>query len=151
MDIEEIIEKYLQKKDSLISLLQDIQRLFGYLPQEELSLAAQKLDISLSKLYGVATFYNQFSFTPQGKNVIHLCTGTACHIKGADLLYSAINKALGVEEGQTTQDKKFTFKCARCLGTCFLAPVMMVNKDYFGELTPEKIEGILKEYVPENT
>lgn len=130
----------------LIPLLQQMQDAYGYLPQNALEEITARTRIPLSKIYGVITFYSQFSLEPRGKHTIKICTGTACHIKGAPDIKKKISEALQVEEGETTQDYKFTYEPVACLGTCFLAPVMMINDRYYGKLTVEKTETVLKDY-----
>lgn len=130
----------------LIPVLQQIQDAYGYLPQNTLEEITARTRIPLSKIYGVVTFYSQFSLEPRGKHTIKVCTGTACHIKGAPEIKKIITEVLQVDERQTTQDYKFTYEPVACLGTCFLAPVMMINDRYYGKLTVEKTETILKSY-----
>ncbi len=130
----------------LIPILQQMQDAYGYLPQNALEEITTRTRIPLSKLYGVITFYSQFSLEPRGKHTIKICTGTACYIKGAPDIKKKISEALQVEEGETTQDYKFTYEPVACLGTCFLAPVMMINGRYYGKLTVEKTETVLKDY-----
>lgn len=130
----------------LIPVLQQIQDAYGYLPQNTLEEITARTRIPLSKIYGVVTFYSQFSLEPRGKHTIKVCTGTACHIKGASEIKKKITEVLQVDERQTTQDYKFTYEPVACLGTCFLAPVMMINDRYYGKLTVEKTETILKSY-----
>jgi len=100
----------------------------------------------LSKIYGIVTFYAQFSLVPRGRNTIKICQGTACHVKGGKRVLSKLERVLGIKAGQTSSDLKFTLEIVRCLGTCFLAPVMMINRDYFGKLTPERVSSILGQY-----
>lgn len=101
----------------------------------------------LSRVYGVVTFYAQFSLKPQGKHIIRVCRGTACHVKGAEVLVNMLEKKLNVTEGETTEDCLFTLEAVACLGTCFLAPVMMIDENYYGQLDEEKIDSALSEYV----
>lgn len=130
----------------LIPILQKIQDAYGYLPQEVLEELTARTKIPLSTIYGVITFYSQFSLEPRGKHTIKVCTGTACHIKGAPDIKKKITEVLEINEGETTQDYKFTYEPVACLGTCFLAPVMMIDDRYYGKLTVEKTETILKSY-----
>lgn len=130
----------------LIPILQQIQDAYGYLPMNALEEITDRTRIPLSKIYGVITFYAQFSLEPRGKHTIKVCTGTACHIKGAPDIKKKITEVLQISEGETTQDFKFTYEPVACLGTCFLAPVMMIDDRYYGKLTVEKTETVLKSY-----
>ncbi|MCF6156708.1 MAG: NADH-quinone oxidoreductase subunit NuoE [Candidatus Brocadia sp.] len=130
----------------LIPILQQVQDAYGYLPQNALEEITTGTRIPLSKIYGVITFYSQFSLEPRGKHTIKVCTGTACHIKGAPDIKKKITEVLRINEGETTQDYKFSYEPVACLGTCFLAPVMMIDDRYYGKLTVEKTETILKSY-----
>jgi NADH-quinone oxidoreductase subunit E len=132
--------------DDLIPLLQEIQDAYGYLPYPVLSRVSEQTAIPISRMYGVITFYAQFTTEPRGRHTIRCCQGTACHVKGGKRIAEKISELLGVQEGGTTPDMRFTFETVACLGTCFLAPVMMVDEDYYGQLTPERIQGILKGY-----
>ncbi len=120
--------------ESLIMILQDIQREFHYLPKESLAEVAGYLDIPLSKVYGAATFYKSLSLTPRGENIIRVCKGTACHIKGADLILEQLHSGLKIRPGETTPDMKYTVEVVNCVGACAMAPVMIVNDKYFGNV-----------------
>lgn len=141
-----IVDKYKGEKGALIPVLQEVQGLFNYLPDEALQAVGKSLKVPLSRVYGVVTFCTQFHLVPQGKNSIHVCTGTACHVKGAKKILERIESLLGIKDGDTSEDLNFTLKSVRCVGTCFLAPVMMINEDYFGELTEKKTEEAIKQY-----
>ena len=142
-----ILSKYNQATPAdLIPILQQVQDAYGYLPKDALEEITIRARIPLSKIYGVVTFYSQFSLEPRGKHTIKVCTGTACHIKGAPDIKKKITEVLHINEGETTQDYKFTYEPVACLGTCFLAPVMMIDGRYYGKLTVEKTETILKSY-----
>ncbi len=142
-----ILSKYSQPTPSdLIPILQQIQNAYGYLPQNVLKEITAGTRIPLSKIYGVVTFYSQFSLEPRGKHTIKVCTGTACHIKGATDIKKRITEVLQINEGETTKDYKFTYEPVACVGTCFLAPVMMIDDRYYGKLTTEKTEATLKDY-----
>ncbi len=130
----------------LIPILQKIQRTYGYLPPRVLMAVSERTGIPASRIYGVATFYEQFHLEPRGRHTIRCCRGTACHVKGGPNIAGAVKRVLGVEAGQTTEDMRFTFETVACLGTCFLAPAMMVNNDYYGHLTGGKVRGILERY-----
>ncbi len=130
----------------LIPLLQEIQKSYGYLQPSVLMELSKRTGISASQIYGVATFYEQFHLEPHGRHTIRCCRGTACHVKGGPNIIDTVKRALGIEPGQTTEDMQFTFETVACLGTCFLAPVMMIDNDYYGHLAPHKIEHILESY-----
>lgn len=130
----------------LMPIMQKAQELFGYLSLETMTIIADALDIPVSEVYGVATFYAQFSLQPKGEYIISVCTGTACYVKGAQAVLDEVIKILGVGPGETTADGKFTIQDTRCLGCCGLAPVMTINTDVYGRLVPEDVKGILEKY-----
>jgi len=132
--------------DALIPILQKLQEVYGYLPVPVLKWVSEKTGIPASRMHGVITFYTQFHTKPHGRHTIRTCEGTACHVKGSHRISEHICREIGVEPGGTTHDMRFTFEIVACLGTCFLAPVMMVDKDYYGQLTPDKIGSILEKY-----
>ncbi|MBN1638312.1 MAG: NADH-quinone oxidoreductase subunit NuoE [Ignavibacteriales bacterium] len=143
----EIFQKYPAKDGSnLIPILQDIQDKFGYLPEYALHDVVEFLDIPLSSVYGVATFYNQFRLTPLGKNIIRVCRGTACHVKNSANILTALEFELGISAGQTTRDKLFTLETVACIGACSIAPVININDEYYGKVTIKEIPKILKKY-----
>ncbi len=144
--IDKILEKYEREAGSLIPILQEVQETCGYLPEGILTYVSERSRVPLSKIYGIVTFYAQFSLVPRGRNTIKICLGTACHVKGAKRVLAKLEEALGIKVGGTSSDSKFTLEIVRCLGTCFLAPVMMINRDYFGKLTPDKVGKILEQY-----
>ena len=133
-------------KSVLIPMLQDVQHIYGYLPEEVLQELSDFIGLPLSRVYGVATFYNQFRLTPLGENVIKVCRGTACHVSNSANILYAIETELNVKAGQTTRDKKFTLETVACIGACSIAPVIAVNDEYHGRLTVKEIPGILKKY-----
>ena len=130
----------------LIPLLHDIQNEYGYLVPPVLLELSRRSGIAASRIYGVATFYEQFHLEPHGRHTIRCCRGTACHVRRGREIIRSLKRELGVDEGGTTEDMRFTFETVACLGTCFLAPVIMVNNDYYGKLTPDKIKSILERY-----
>ena len=132
--------------EDLIPLLQEIQQRYGYLPPKVLAELSSRTRIAASQIYGVATFYEQFYLEPHGRNTIKCCRGTACHVKGGPKIIDAIRRTLGIEPGETTDDMRYAFETVACLGTCFLAPVMMVNNDYYGHLNSNKVKSILESY-----
>ncbi len=127
-------------------LLQEIQLAYGYLPPKVLMELSRRTDIPASQIYGVATFYEQFHLEPHGRHTVRCCRGTACHVKGGYGMIQAVSRTLEVSDGQTTEDMRFTFETVACLGTCFLAPVIMVDNDYYGSMTATKVRGILERY-----
>ena len=144
---EEILQQFDNpEQDKLIPILQRLQEAYGYLPVPVLEWVSKKTSIPTSRMHGVITFYAQFYTKPHGKHTVRCCEGTACHVKGSPRIAEKITEELGIEPGGTTEDMLFTFETVACLGTCFLAPVIMVNNDYFGQLTPDKIPEILKNY-----
>ena len=130
----------------LIPLLQDIQEEYGYLPREVLEYISREGGIPLSRIFGVITFYEQFYLEPQGKHTIKCCRGTACHVKDGQKIASTLSEILEIEEGETTADGLFTFETVACLGTCFLAPVIMIDDEYYGNLTTGEVTKIIKRY-----
>ena len=147
MAVSQIFESIrVAEQGDLIPVLQEVQKQYGYLPQDVLLEISEQTSIPASRIYGVATFYEQFYLGPRGRHTIKCCRGTACHVKRVSEIINAISRLLNIEPDQTTEDLRFTFETVACLGTCFLAPVMMVNHDYYGNLEPKQIEGILKKY-----
>lgn len=130
----------------LMHILQEAQGIYGFLPIEVQKVIAEGLGISLSEVYGVVTFYSQFSLTPKGKNRISICLGTACYVKGSDKILEEIEKQLGIKCGECTKDGLFSIDSCRCVGACGLAPVMMIGDEVYGKLTPDKVKGILDSY-----
>jgi len=132
--------------ESLVPILQQVQKAYGHLPRPILMEVSERTGIAASRIFGVATFYEQFHLEPHGRHTIRCCRGTACHVKGGHNIIKAVKQTLGVEPGQTTEDMRFTFETVACLGTCFLAPAMMINNDYYGHLNTRRIKGILERY-----
>lgn len=133
-------------QSDLIPLLQKLQDIYGYLPRQVLKRVAEETDIPMSSMVGVATFYEQFSLKPQGRHIIRVCRGTACHVRGGARIAAAVGRQLGICEGETTKDMQFSFHTVACLGTCFLGPVMMIDRNYYGRLMPERVGAILDRY-----
>lgn len=129
---------------SLISVLEEIQARYRYLPREAMILASERLGVPLSQVYSVATFYHAFSLTPRGKHTICICTGTACHVRGAMRVLDRLGTKLGVEPGGTTRDRQFTLETVNCLGCCALGPVMVLDGEYEGQMTTGKVDKLLK-------
>ena len=143
--IEPVLAEYKDTPGSLIAILQQTQATYGYLPEEAIYHIAEVTGTAPATIYGVATFYAQFRLEPVGKHLIMLCQGTACHVNSSELILQTIRDELGIDDGQTTADGLFSLKCVACLGCCSLSPVMMINEDTYGSLTPDKTKKILKE------
>lgn len=127
----------------LIPILQKVQAQYGYLQQDILMEVSKQTGIAVSRIYGVATFYEQFYLAPHGKHTIKCCRGTACHVKGGQQIIDEISRTLGIGEGETTEDMEFTFETVACLGVCALAPVIMIDDEYFGKMTSAKVKTVL--------
>jgi len=144
--LEKILEMHSGQKGALIPILQEIQAAYGYLPEEALKMVSRRVKVPLSRIYGVITFYAQFYLTPRGKHLIKACQGTACHVRGASQVLDNLSRELKVNPGETTEDLSFSLETVACVGTCFLAPVIMINEDYYGKLTPKKAMDAVKKY-----
>jgi len=144
--IDKIIDHYQGNKGALIPVLQEVQAALGWLSQDTLRAIAGGLEVPISQVYGVVTFYTQFRLKPIGKHLIRVCHGTACHVGGAEKISEALLSALNTTEGGTTQDGKFTVESVACLGCCSLAPVLMVDSETFGRLTPDSAIKAVKEF-----
>ncbi|MDR1921808.1 MAG: NADH-quinone oxidoreductase subunit NuoE [Candidatus Adiutrix sp.] len=145
--LEPVFEDYAGNKDgALIPVLQKAQDIYGYLPVPVLEAIAERLEAPISQVYGVVTFYAQFHLEPRGKNIVRTCQGTACHVRGAGKILDALKEGLGVGPGGTTEDLRFTLETVACIGACGLAPVIMVNQETHGRLTPDGIPEILDKY-----
>jgi NADH:ubiquinone oxidoreductase subunit E len=146
IELKDYIDSIRQSQGILMQTLHKAQEIFGYLPIEVQKFIAHEVDVPLAEVYGVATFYTQFSITPKGKHKIGVCLGTACYVKGSQLVLDKLSKELKVSVGETTVDNEFTLEATRCLGCCGLAPVMMIDGDVYGKLEPKKIPEILAKY-----
>jgi NADH-quinone oxidoreductase subunit E len=144
--MEPILEKFRGQEGALIPVLQEAQNIYGYLSEEVLAHISQELTVPLSRIYGVVTFYAQFYLTPRGRHTVRVCRGTACHVRGGKNIRKSVQQFLGIEENETTPDYKFTFETVACLGACALSPVLLVDKTYYGKLTPGKVAKVLKLY-----
>jgi NADH-quinone oxidoreductase subunit E len=141
-----IVEKYEKKEAGLIAILQDIQKERGYLPEQDLVAVAAEVKIPLSRIYALATFYKAFRLKPEGRHAIHVCLGTACHVRGGAGLLDRLEQDLGIRSGETTSDKRFTLNSVRCVGCCGLAPVVVIDGHFHGKLNYQKLTRILKKY-----
>lgn len=144
--LREIIASHKDDKGALMPILQQAQEIYGYLPIEVQKIIAEEMNIPLEKIYGVVTFYSQFSLNPKGKYTISVCLGTACYVKGSGDIFNELSEKLGIGGGETTPDGKFTLVDCRCIGACGLAPVLTVNDDVYGRLTVDDVDGILAKY-----
>ncbi len=141
-----IIDKYDADRGQLISMLQDIQAEFHYLPREALIQVSETMGIPLSKVYSVATFFKAFSLKPRGRHLINVCLGTACHVRGASKVLEQIERSLDISRGETTNDFKFTLETVNCMGCCALGPVVNIDGEYFGQISAGKVDSILNKY-----
>ena len=144
--LKEVILKYQDDPGAVMPVLQEAQDIYGYLPLEVQTMVADGLGISLSEVYGVATFYSQFSLTPKGKHQISVCLGTACYVKGSAKILEAVENQLGIKSGECTPDGLFSIDSCRCVGACGLAPVMTIGEEVYGRLVPDQVKKILDSY-----
>lgn len=144
--LRKILARHRKEEGSLIPVLQEVQRRYGYISREHMAYIARELRRPLSEVFGVASFYAQFYLAPRGKNMIRVCLGTACHVRGGQKILDAFSRTLGIQPGSTTPDKEFSLERVACLGACGLAPVAMINAETHGRLTPEKVEALLAAY-----
>jgi NADH-quinone oxidoreductase subunit E len=144
--IDEIIRHHRTDKSKLISILQDVQAEYNWLPEDALRYIAKRLHVPLTDVFGIATFYKSFSLEPRGKHLVRVCLGTACHVRGGPRIMETAERILGIKADETTADYKFTLEGVNCLGCCALGPVMVVDNDYYGNLPPRKVEKILSDY-----
>ncbi len=144
VELDDLIVKDFEKdKENLIMILQAIQKRYTYLPEPALNYLATKIGIPISKIYGVATFYATFKLKPRGRNIISVCRGTACHVRGSQQVFDKVEKELDISDGETTKDNRFTLETVRCIGGCSLGPMVKINDDMYGRLSSEKIKKIL--------
>jgi NADH-quinone oxidoreductase E subunit len=144
--LENILGKYKDEKGNIIPLLQEVQDIFGYIPEDAVDLISKRLEIPESNIYGVATFYSMYRHKPGGKYLIQLCTNVSCMIMGAERIVDLLKNRYGLEEGGTSSDGRFSLMIMECIGGCDVAPAMLVNNDSYGNLTQEKIEEVLEKY-----
>jgi NADH-quinone oxidoreductase subunit E len=144
--VGKVLAKYQGDKSALIDILHDVQGEIGYLPEKALEEISAGLDIPLSRAYSVATFFKAFSLQPRGRHVVNVCMGTACHVRGSDKVLAEIEKELGIKTGGNTEDLRFTLETVNCVGACALGPMVIIGEDYHGEMTPEKVSDVLKNY-----
>jgi NADH-quinone oxidoreductase E subunit len=145
--LDDIIEnQFGNNKENLIMILQAIQKHYNYIPRPALNYLATKIGIPYSKIYGVATFYATFSLEPRGRNIISICTGTACHVRGAERIHEQISENIHIKDGETTQDGRFTLETVRCIGCCSLGPVVKINEDMHARLSTDELHKVLDQY-----
>ncbi len=145
-NIDQIVDKYGGDKSALIQILLDIQQENHWLPEDALTQVSQRLSIPLNQIYHIATFYKAFSLIPRGRHSVLVCLGTACHVRGAPRLLDKVEQVLSIKPGQTSSDQRFTLTTVNCLGCCALGPVIVVDEDYHGKMSPSKVEEVLKSY-----
>ena len=143
--IEAIVSKYGGDRDSLVSILQDVQSEYRYLPEDALRVVAGQLGLQVIQVYGVATFFKAFSLKPRGEHIVSVCLGTACHVRGAPAVLDEVKRQLGIEPGETTKDMRFTLETVNCLGACALGPIMVIDGEYRGQMSPSKVKKVLKQ------
>ena len=143
--VDDILERYQRDQGLLISILQDVQSEFNYLPKEALIRVSEGLDISVSQVFSVATFFKAFSLKPRGRHILSVCMGTACHVRGANRITEKLERDLGIGAGDTTEDLEFTLETVNCLGSCALGPIVVMDSEYHGQMNMEKTEKLLKE------
>lgn len=146
VNYDEIIKKYPQNERFILAMMQDIQKEYNFIPKEALEKIADYLNVPMTRLYGMATFYKALSLKPKGKNIIKVCAGTACHVRGSTLILNEIEKQLNIKAGQTTEDGKFSIEIVNCLGACALAPVIVINDKYYGKVKPTEVKEIIDLY-----
>jgi NADH-quinone oxidoreductase subunit E len=145
-EVDKVIEKYGARHSDIISIMQDIQGIENFISEETIRYIAEKMELDLARIYDIATFYKTFSLVPRGLHTIKVCCGTACHLGGSDRNLDQIKRSLQIEEGETTGDRLFSLETVNCLGTCALAPVVVVEEDYYDEVKPGRVEKILSNY-----
>jgi NADH:ubiquinone oxidoreductase subunit E len=145
-ELKDFIQAHKNQPGALMPVMQKAQEIFGYIGEEIQVCISENLDVPMTEIYGVATFYSQFALAPKGKHVISVCLGTACYVRGSQAILDEISKELGIPVGKTTADGQFTLEATRCLGCCGLAPVMMIGDNVFGRLTTNDIPGIIAKY-----
>jgi NADH-quinone oxidoreductase subunit E len=145
--LQPILERHPKDRSQLIPILQEAQEAIGWLPADVLRDVAKDLNLPEASVYGVASFYAQFYFRPQGKHRVRVCRGTACHVRGSFRIRRLVERKLGLKEGETTPDMQFTYETVACLGACALSPVMIIDNTYFGRMTTERADAVLSEYL----
>jgi NADH-quinone oxidoreductase subunit E len=141
--LDPILGKYKEREDALITMLQEIQGVYSYLPEEALNRLSIEAKVPMSRIYAVATFYAQFYLTPRGRKTVRVCRGTACHVRGGSLILEAVERELGIKDGETTPDLEFNLETVACIGACALAPAMVIDEDTYGKMTPSEAAKVI--------
>jgi len=144
--VSAIIKKYGKDESQLVSILQDIQAEYNFLPRVELDKLSKRMDIPQSQIYSLATFFKAFSLKPRGKHIINVCLGTACHVRGTELILESLERQLKINRGETTEDRNFTLETVNCMGCCATGPVVKIDDEYYGQMSNDKVEPMLKKY-----
>jgi len=142
-----ILDKYQRDRGLLVSILQDVQSEFYYLPRDVIEMVSGELAVPMSQVYGVATFFKAFSLKPRGRHLINVCLGTACHVRGAARIQDKLQRDLDIMPGETTKDARFTLESVNCVGACALGPMVIVDGKYHGQMNTDKVDSVLKDYV----
>lgn len=150
-EVKKILAYYDNKRTALIAILQDIQDRFHYLPESALCEVAKGLNIPLSEVYSVATFFRAFSLVPRGKHTCVVCMGTACHVRGAPKILDEFERRLNIKTGETTSDRQFTLESVNCLGCCAIGPVVVIDKDYYGQMSTNRVPKLIQQYQTKST
>ena len=145
--IEKVLQKYGYRHSDIISIMQDIQGIENYISEETIRYISEKMELNLARIYDIATFYKTFSLNPRGRHIIKVCCGTACHLSGTPQNLDQIKRSLDIEDGETTEDRQFSMETVNCLGACALAPVLVVDEDYYDAVNAGKVEKILASYL----
>jgi NADH-quinone oxidoreductase subunit E len=145
--IEKVLQKYGYRHSDIISIMQDIQGIENYISEETIRYISEKMELNLARIYDIATFYKTFSLNPRGRHIIKVCCGTACHLSGTPQNLDQIKRSLDIEDGETTEDRQFSMETVNCLGACALAPVLVVDEDYYDTVNAGKVEKILASYL----
>ena len=144
--IDRILKKYDYEHSSIIAILQDLQGEENYLPEKDLEHISERLSLPLARIYRIASFYNAFSLTPRGKQLINVCLGTACHVRGAARVLDRVRMDLGVDVGEMTKDRLFSLETVNCLGACAMGPIVVIGNDYHGQMTPARVKSTIRKY-----
>jgi len=144
--VTKVLKQYQHEKGMLVSVLQDIQSVYNYLPQDALKQVSTSLNVPLSQVYSVATFFKAFSLEPRGRHLIHVCLGTACHVRGGAKILDKMERELGIKSGETTEDLKFTLETVNCVGACALGPMVIIDGEYSGEMAPDRVKPLIERY-----
>ena len=142
--LDEVLERHPREPESLISVLQDVNKEFRYLPEKALRSVSDQLDVPLNRVYHAATFYSAFTLEPRGKHIIRVCMGTACHVRGAPKILEELSRRLGIASGETSADGEFTLETVNCLGACAIGPIVVLDGDYYGQMTPNKLRKLIQ-------